>query len=51
MTRSDQRASAVRRRSKEARMKRVFNGVVASYIRDISVRPGQRRTEAGPQPG
>ena len=51
MTRSDQRASAVRRRSKEARMKRVFNGVVASYIRDISVGAGQRRTEAGPQPG
>ena len=51
MTRPDKRAPAARRRSKEARMKRVFDGVVASYIRDISVGPGQRRTEAGPQPG
>ena len=37
--------------ARQARIQRVFHGVVASYIYDISVRPGQRRTEAGPQPG
>jgi hypothetical protein len=36
MTRPDQRAPTVRRPSREARMKRIFDGVVASYIRDIS---------------
>ena len=49
MTRPDQRAPTVRRRAKEARMKRIFDGVVASYIRDISGTRSQPRymTRAG----
>jgi hypothetical protein len=44
MTRPDQRATAVRRPLWEARLQRIFDGVVASYIRDISTPVGERRT-------